>query len=167
MQFSQTKNEIVSYNTMDLVENIIINNNWEYEKDTNDSLHVEIGGYNCDYQLSFGVSNELRLLQISCAYDIRIPDDKLEKIYSLLAKVNETLLIGHFEVWEKDRWPMFRHTLPIPKDKLICTHQIQDISLFSIEECDRYYPAFQYVAWGGKSVKEAIAYSLLTTRGEA
>jgi hypothetical protein len=34
-------------------------------------------------------------------------------------------------------------------------------------ECERYYPAFQFVIWGGRSAADAIASSLLDTVGEA
>ena len=167
MQYNQLNNKTSSYNPIDLIEDMIITNNWEYEREIDDNLHVEVGGEWCDYQLSFGVSKRFSLLQISCAYDIRIPDNKLNKIYPLLAKLNERLLIGHFEVWDRDGWPMYRHTLPVPNDRYVCIKQVEDISLSSIKECDRFYPAFQYVAWGGKDANDAIAHSMLKTLGEA
>ena len=37
----------------------------------------------------------------------------------------------------------------------------------AIEECERFYPVFQFVLWGGKSPKEAIAAALIETHGEA
>ena len=37
----------------------------------------------------------------------------------------------------------------------------------AIDECERFYPVFQFVLWGGKSPAEAISASLIETRGEA
>ena len=37
----------------------------------------------------------------------------------------------------------------------------------AISECERFYPAFQFVLWGGKSAEEAIAAAMLETQGEA
>ena len=34
-------------------------------------------------------------------------------------------------------------------------------------ECDKYYPAFQFVLWGNKSPEQALEASLLDTEGEA
>jgi hypothetical protein len=34
-------------------------------------------------------------------------------------------------------------------------------------ECERFFPAFQYVIWGGKPPREAIQLSLLDVVGEA
>ena len=37
----------------------------------------------------------------------------------------------------------------------------------AIEECERFYPVFQFVLWGGKSPREALAAALVETHGEA
>ena len=37
----------------------------------------------------------------------------------------------------------------------------------AIEECERFYPVFQFVLWGGKSPAEAMAAALIETLGEA
>jgi hypothetical protein len=37
----------------------------------------------------------------------------------------------------------------------------------AIEECERFYPVFQFVLWGGKSPKDALAAALIETHGEA
>ena len=37
----------------------------------------------------------------------------------------------------------------------------------AIDECERFYPVFQSVLWGGKSPREAIAAALIETQGEA
>jgi hypothetical protein len=41
------------------------------------------------------------------------------------------------------------------------------ISEAAIEECERFYPVFQFVLWGGKSPSEAISAALIDTAGEA
>jgi hypothetical protein len=37
----------------------------------------------------------------------------------------------------------------------------------AIEECERFYPVFQFVLWGGKSPRDALAAALVETQGEA
>ena len=37
----------------------------------------------------------------------------------------------------------------------------------AMEECDRFYPAFQFMLWGNKSPSEAIAAAMVETQGEA
>jgi hypothetical protein len=37
----------------------------------------------------------------------------------------------------------------------------------AIDECERFYPVFQFVLWGGKSPAEALSAALIETHGEA
>jgi hypothetical protein len=45
--------------------------------------------------------------------------------------------------------------------------QLEDLVDIAITECERFYPAFQFVVWGGKSPKEGIGAAMLDTAGEA
>ena len=45
--------------------------------------------------------------------------------------------------------------------------QAEAIAAAAVEECERFYPVFQFVLWGGKSPGEAIAAALIDTHGEA
>ena len=45
--------------------------------------------------------------------------------------------------------------------------QIEDLVDVAVGECDRFYPAFQFVIWGGRDPQDALASSLLETQGEA
>ena len=45
--------------------------------------------------------------------------------------------------------------------------QAQILVETAIDECERFYPVFQFVLWGGKTPSEAISASLIETRGEA
>ena len=45
--------------------------------------------------------------------------------------------------------------------------QLEDLVDISLNECERFYPAFQFVVWGGKKPAEAIEAAILETCGEA
>jgi hypothetical protein len=45
--------------------------------------------------------------------------------------------------------------------------QIEDLVEISLSECERFFPAFQLVVWGGKSAEEAIAAAMIDPIGEA
>ena len=55
----------------------------------------------------------------------------------------------------------------VPNNKNISSDQISQIFSSSIGECEKYYPAFQFLLWEKKSPKDAIAASMLNTLGEA
>ena len=37
----------------------------------------------------------------------------------------------------------------------------------AVDECDRFYPAFQFVLWGDKSPQDALASAMVDAAGEA
>jgi hypothetical protein len=45
--------------------------------------------------------------------------------------------------------------------------QLADLLDITISECERFYPAFQYVIWGGKSPEEAVQAAIIDPVGEA
>jgi hypothetical protein len=44
---------------------------------------------------------------------------------------------------------------------------LEDMMDIAITECERFYPAFQFVLWGGKSPAEALEAAMLDCVGEA
>ncbi len=166
MKYSKIEKKAVFYEPLDLVEDIIINNGWDFERDINKNIHVEVGGKWCDYQLSYGLNEAKNLIFISCVLDIRVPKEKISEIHRLLAKVNEKLSLGHFEVWIDDGWPIYRCSIPVPQKTLTCRSQIEQISIMTLEECEKFYPAFQFLAWGDKTASDSLKHLMLETQGE-
>ena len=49
----------------------------------------------------------------------------------------------------------------------LMAEQLNDLVEVAITESERFYPAFQYVVWAGKSPADALTASILETVGEA
>ena len=47
------------------------------------------------------------------------------------------------------------------------TEQVEDLVDIALSECERFYPAFQLVVWGGKTPDEAMAAAMIDPIGEA
>ncbi len=81
--------------------------------------------------------------------------------------INQRLPIGHFDLWPDDGMVMFRQALPLRGGPGVSLEQLQDLIEVALDECGRYYPAFQFVIWGGTTASEAMAAALFDTVGEA
>jgi len=153
-------------NPLDVVEEVVSVKEWVFDRRNKEEMAVEVPGTWCDFGLFFAWSEDLSALHFSCALDMRIQTKVLGQIYELIAKLNERLWMGHFAVWVEEGIPMFRHTMRVTNAKLM-GDQIEYLVDLAVQECERYYPAFQFVIWGGRSAEDAIACSLLDTMGEA
>ncbi|OUU61732.1 MAG: hypothetical protein CBC22_06775 [Alphaproteobacteria bacterium TMED62] len=166
MKTSKLQTVNTHYNPLDVIEDIVICNNWEYERDSNENIHVEVGGEWCDYQLSFGINDEYNLLYISCVLDMNIPDYRFKEMYSFIASLNEKLLIGHFEIWTDESWPVLKQSFPMPNNHSLCRNQLEQATLLALKECEKFYPAFQLFAWDNKDVNSTLQHLMLETQGE-
>jgi len=154
----------VAFNPIDDVERIAANREWMFERRSDQEVAVEVPGQWCDFGLYFAWSEDLSALHFSAAFDMRVPPARRPAVYELLAHLNERLWMGHFAVWVEEGVPMFRHTLVGGASDGL---PIEDVVEVALNECERFYPAFQFVIWGGKSASEAIEASMLDTVGEA
>ena len=106
-------------------------------------------------------------LQFSCALDVRVPKHRRNVVTEFLALANERLWLGHFDLSSEDDLPMFRHTVPLRGVRHASVEQVEDLVDAALSECDRFYPAFHYVIWGGKDPAEAVTAACLDPVGEA
>ena len=84
-----------------------------------------------------------------------------------LALVNEQMWLGHFDVWSNGMVLLYRHALMLGDDGLLSIAQAQTAVEAAVDECDRFYPAFQFILWGDKTPAEALASALVDAAGEA
>ena len=167
MSLSYVDEKTSSNNPLELLVEIVGANEWAYERSSSDELAVEINGRLCNYRLFFIWQAEIGALHFSCVFETRIHQESFKSVYALLAAINEKLWLGHFDLSSEDGMPMFRHTLLLRGAGPASVEQLEDLVDISVSESDRYYPAFQFVIWGGKTPKEALDAALIEVVGEA
>ena len=158
---------VASANPIDLVEEIVQANEWPHDRATDDEMVVEISGRWCDYRLLFVWQRELNALHFSAAFEMKVQRARRAAVYELLAAVNERLWLGHFDLASDDHSPAFRHGVLLRGAFGASVEQIEDLVEISLSECERFFPAFQLVVWGGKNAEEAIAAAMIDPIGEA
>lgn len=163
----QDRKEHAKPNPMELIEQVVQANDWPFDRTSDREIAVELSGRWCDYRLFFSWREDVQALHFTCAFDVRISSDRHRDVHALLALVNEKLWLGHFDLWSEEGLPMFRHSLLLRGTAGLAPEQLEDLVEIAISECERFYPAFQYVVWGGKSPSDALAASILETVGEA
>jgi len=140
---------------------------WPFEYLGEDEISAEIAGSWTTYQFQAIWRREDHVLQLLCLPDLRMPDNKKAQVYEALALINEQLWLGHFDVWSNGSVLLFRHGLMLGDDGLLSPGQAQSIVEAALEECDRFYPVFQFILWGDKTPAEALAAAMVDAAGEA
>jgi hypothetical protein len=153
-------------NPIDLVEQVAVRNDWPTERTGSDELTLTVAGQWSDYHVSLNWRGDLESLHIACAFDAKVPENRLPEVYRLVAQINEQLWLGHFDVWTQEGLIMFRHGLML-NGALATTHQCDALLKAAFEACERYFQAFQFVVWAGKESREALASTMFETEGQA
>jgi hypothetical protein len=156
-----------SANPLDVIEQIIAANEWAFDRRSESEMAAEAPGKWCDYGLYFSWSHEISAMHFSCAFDLKVPAAKREKLFELLAMANEKLWIGHFGIDSDDGVPVFRHSVLLRGAPGASAESLEDMVDIALTECERFFPAFQFVLWGGKAPAEALQAAMLDCVGEA
>lgn len=152
---------------LEAVEQTLMAADWACERAEDGVIHCatvtrwgECGGM-------FVWREEPAALHFSLTLDLRCPPLRQAAISDLLRRVNERLWLGHFEYWTDDGVAVFRHTLPMLDRVQPESGEIAAVLTAGVDAAEQFLPAFNFVAWGGKSAEEAIASVLFETQGEA
>lgn len=167
MRTMEISRDVPLANPLDIVEKIVEYNDWTFDRRSDQEMAVQVPGTWCDYSLYFAWNDDMGAMHFTCAFDMRVPGDRRQPVFELLAEVNERLWMGHFGMWAEDGLPMYRHSLPMRGQQEPTMEQMEDLVENALIECEKFYPAFQYVIWGGKTAQDAIAAAMIETVGEA
>jgi hypothetical protein len=154
-------------NPVDTIERIAAINDWAFERSGDDEITVSVAGAWCDYHVSFSWMEDLEAIHLACAFDLKVTDARKQEVIRLLSLVNEQMWIGHFDLWGSEGVVMYRQTLLLSGGAEANSQQVESLLSTAIESCERYYQAFQFVVWAGKSAGEALDSVLFETAGEA
>jgi hypothetical protein len=156
-----------SDNPVDVIEQIATRHGWSFERDDQDEISISVTGRWCDYHLSFTWLSEMEALHLACAFDLKVPERRRAQVVQLIAKLNEQMWVGHFDFWTSESAVMFRHALLLAGGAEPSPDQCEAAMTIAVEACERYYQAFQFVVWAGKSAAEALDTAMFETAGEA
>jgi hypothetical protein len=140
---------------------------WACERAGDGEIIASATGSWAQYELRGVWRQDDQVLQFLAFPDIKVAVEKRAAIYESLGLINEQLWLGHFELWSGSGLIVFRHAALVGEGETMSLEQAEAISEAAIEECERFYPVFQFVLWGGKSPTEAISAALIDTAGEA
>lgn len=167
MQAKAQENYFPYSSPISLLEELFFQFEWSYDRTSENEIAAEIEGRWCNYRLFAIWRQDLECLMISSLIDVKIPQDKRISVGTLLCTLNPKIWLGHFEIAPDDEVPAFRYNLLLRGNPGATLEQIEEILTTTVTECDRLYPALQFVLWGGKNPEEALLAAMLDTHGEA
>jgi len=159
--------EVSENHPLDILELIVSQNEWPYDRTGNEEMTAVVNGEWSDFHVRYFWMQEENILQAACMLDMRIPNDKKNAIYETINLINERLVIGNFAIWTDDNTVMLRCSQILSQEPFERASACEKLTELLLEECNRYYPVFQFVLWAGKDPQEALEAAMLETVGQA
>ena len=98
-------------NPVDMIEFVAANNDWSFERSGEDEIAMTVEGKWSDYHVSFSWMEEFEALHLACAFDVKVPESRVNEVIRLLSHVNGQVLMGHFDLWRHEDVVIFRQSL--------------------------------------------------------
>ncbi|XBQ15054.1 MAG: YbjN domain-containing protein [Oceanicaulis sp.] len=162
----ETQDVSTAIDPLESVEQAVIGEQYPYERDELE-LHLAAPGAWRDHQIWFAYRPELDVIHVCASLELKAPDNRFKDVCELVARLNERLWLGHFDVWADDGSIIFRHALTLPEAEGVSVSQAAALIAAAKEAGERLYPAFHYLLWSGKSAAEAVSAAMFDTVGEA
>ena len=154
-------------NPLDLVERLVLANQWPVDRAGEEELAVYVEGNWSRYHLWFTWREAQGVMQFCCIFDLNVQDHQYAGVCALLALINERLGLGHFEYSVDDKIVMFRYAMLLDSGIGTTSRQVEDLLEIALSESERYFPAFMFMLWGGMNARKAFDSVMLETLGEA
>lgn len=152
---------------LEALEAVACADGYDIERIDGNELHLSVPGLWRDSGLWFTWRPELSTIQMGAPLELKAPANRIADICRLLVMVNERLWVGHFDLWSDDNGILFRNAILLPEAGMLDRVQAECLIQGAGEAIDRFFPAFNYLIWGGKSPEEALEASMFETAGSA
>jgi hypothetical protein len=152
---------------LEVVERMATTHRWSFERACEDEVTIVVRGKWADYQVSFTWMHDMEALHLACAFELKVPERSKAEVQHLVPMINTQMWVGHFDLWLTDGLVMFRYTHLLSGGVEASDRQCEVLLWAALDACERYYSAFQFVAWAGKGAHETLEAVMFETAGSA
>lgn len=152
---------------IDIVEHIAEHHAWEFNRVADDQIAMAVEGQWRTYSITLAWSDYDETLRLICTFEMEPPQDKLPKIYEALNAINDQCWKGAFTYWNEQRLMVWRYGLALTGGQFAGPEQIDHLIANAVATAERFYPAFQLVAWGDQSIEDAMQMAIAEAYGRA
>lgn len=162
-QFLQT-DEI---HPIDIVETIAEGRDWAFDRVADDQIAMAVEGQWRTYSITLAWSSFDETLRLICTFDMEPPAERLSGLYEALNVANDACWAGAFTFWDEQKLMVWRYGLVLSGGQTASPEQIDRLISQAVSAAERYYPAFQLVAWSDQAPAEAMRVAMSEAYGRA
>jgi hypothetical protein len=152
---------------IDIVESLAEERSWDFDRIAEDQIAMAIEGAWRTYSVTLAWCPADETLRLVCAFEMGPPARRLNAVYRAMALANDKCWSGAFVLWRDQKLMVYRYSLNCTGGAMAGQAQITDMVRAAVAACERFYPAFQLVAWGGETPEKALGIAMSEAYGRA
>ncbi|ABN78108.1 YbjN domain-containing protein [Cereibacter sphaeroides] len=152
---------------IDIVETLAEHHAWEFDRITEDQIAMAVEGQWRTYSLTLAWSPADEMLRLLCTFEMEPPTHRMPELYDLLNRCNDLVWTGAFTYWGEQKLMSWRYGLLLSGGQSVNAEQIGQLIAEAVTASERFYPAFQMVAWAESPPAEAIKVAIAEAYGRA
>ncbi len=152
---------------IDIVEDLAANRDWEFDRVTDDQIAMAVEGQWRTYSLTLAWSPQDETLRLICTFEMEPPEDRQSALFDLLNRCNDMVWTGGFTWWAEQKLMVWRYGLCLAGGQVASAEQIDRLINGAVLASERFYPAFQLVAWAGHTPADAMKVAIAEAYGRA
>ncbi len=152
---------------IDIVEDLAAHHAWEFDRVTDDQIAMAVEGQWRTYSLTLAWSAQDETLRLICTFEMEPPGDKIAALYDVLNRCNDLVWNGAFTYWPEQKLMVWRYGLCLAGGQVAGSEQIDRLISGAVTAAERFYPAFQLVAWADKTPADAMKVAIAEAYGRA
>lgn len=152
---------------IDIVETLAEHHDWEFDRVTDDQIAMAVEGQWRTYSLTLAWSAQDETLRLICTFEMEPPHGKMGELHDVLNRCNDLVWTGAFTYWAEQKLMVWRYGLLLSGGQIAGPEQIDKLIAAAVMASERFYPAFQLVAWADKTPAEAMKVAIAEAYGRA
>ena len=152
---------------IDIVETLAAHHDWDFDRVTDDQIAMAVEGQWRTYSITLAWSPYDETLRLICTFEMDPPEERVPALYDTLNRTNDMVWSGAFTYWREQRLMVWRYGLLMSGGQVAAPEQIDTMIRNAIGACERFYPAFQLVAWADRAPGDALKLAIAQAYGRA
>jgi hypothetical protein len=152
---------------IDIVETIAEHRDWEFDRVTEDQIAMAVEGQWKTYSLTLAWCPGDEMLRLICTFEMEPPAGRQGELFDLLNRVNDAVWTGAFTWWAEQKLMVWRYGLCLAGNQMASPEQIDRLIAQAVGAAERFYPAFQLVAWADHDPAAAMKVAIAEAYGRA
>ena len=152
---------------IDIVESLAEFRDWQFDRVGEDQIAMAVEGQWRTYSITLAWSAHDETLRLICTFDMEPPAERRAELAIALDLANDRCWTGCFTTWAEQNMMVYRYGLSLAGGAVATAGQIDAMLRGALGACERFYPAFQLVAFGGETAETALGIAMADAYGRA